>query len=130
MRMRYGGILAAACLLLTASATAQQFNPAAGVARPGPGRLHALEYGVSASAADNTGAIQAAIDACQAAGGGIVQLPAGVLRVTGTLRMASSHVWLRGAGEPPRRCSSTMARPIASSSATGSRPNRPSPPPS
>jgi hypothetical protein len=57
-----------------------------------------LDHGLSASAADNTAAIQQAIDACQGAGGGIVQLPAGLFRVTGTLRMNSSHVWLRGPG--------------------------------
>lgn len=57
-----------------------------------------LDHGLSASAADNTAAIQQAIDACQEGSGGIVQLPAGTFRIKGTLRMTSSHVWLRGPG--------------------------------
>ena len=63
------------------------------------GAIHSpLDHGLSARSADNTAAIQKAIDACQATGGGIVQLPAGVFRVTGTIRMSASHVWLRGPG--------------------------------
>ena len=77
--------------------------PDSDVARPGA-IFNALDHGVSPSAVDNSAAIQEAIDACQKAGGGIVQLPAGVFRVTGTLVMASNHVWLRGAG----RAASTL----------------------
>lgn len=56
--------------------------------------------------ADNTGAtdavaaIQAAIDACEAAGGGIVFLPPGTYLFTGTNRLVIDRdmVWLKGAG--------------------------------
>ena len=41
----------------------------------------------------DTGAVQAAIDACAAAGGGVVAVPEGVF-VCGTIRLAS-HVHLR-----------------------------------
>ena len=55
-------------------------------------------------AADSTAAIQAAIDAAAAAGGGVVYLPAGEFRVAPqgpdnfALRIAASHIILRGAG--------------------------------
>jgi len=58
--------------------------------------FNVLDYGASASAADNTGAIQRAIDDCQQAGGGIVQIPAGAFRIRGTLRLSANRVWLRG----------------------------------
>ncbi len=92
-------LLLTACLAGASSVPAQEAaRPAvAGSMRPGA-VFNALDHGVSASAADNTAAIQAAINACQKAGGGIVQLPAGVFRLTGTLRMTSNHVWLRGPG--------------------------------
>jgi hypothetical protein len=62
-------------------------------------------YGADASGAtDSTAAIQAAIDAAAAAGGGVVYLPPGEFRVAPqgddsfALRIASSNVVLRGAG--------------------------------
>jgi len=47
--------------------------------------------------ADSTTAIQAAISAAQAAGGGIVYFPAGTYKVTGTLAITASGVKLVGA---------------------------------
>jgi hypothetical protein len=83
----------------TSSVTGQEAARPAAASGARPGAIfNALDHGVSASAADNTAAIQAAINACQKAGGGIVQLPAGVFRLTGTLTMTSNHVWLRGPG--------------------------------
>jgi len=49
--------------------------------------------------ADSTAAIQAAIDAASAAAPAVVDLPAGTYRVDGTLRVDTSGVVLRGAGE-------------------------------
>ena len=105
MKKRRDMFLVATYLVGAWSAPAQEAPriPVAGAVRPGA-VFHALDHGISASAADNTPAIQAAIEACGKAGGGIVQLPAGVFRLTGTLAMASSHVWLRGAG----RAASTL----------------------
>lgn len=48
--------------------------------------------------ADDTAAIQAAIDAAIAAGGGEVHLPVGVFRTTATLDLDGNSVTLRGAG--------------------------------
>ena len=73
-------------------------EPPAGTPRRSGAVYSPKDHGLSASASDNTAAIQKAIDECQKAGGGIVQLPSGAFRVTGTLRMTSSHVWLRGTG--------------------------------
>ncbi len=50
-------------------------------------------------AADSTAAIQAALDAAKAAGGGIVYLPAGLYRCDGVLDSTGSHIVIRGAGE-------------------------------
>ncbi|TNF25539.1 MAG: hypothetical protein EP329_22965 [Deltaproteobacteria bacterium] len=47
---------------------------------------------------DATAALQAAIDEVAAAGGGVVQLPAGRYRVDGTVLIGASGVVLRGAG--------------------------------
>ena len=65
----------------------------------------ATAYGADPSgAADSTISIQAAIDAAAAAGGGVVQLPVGTLRVSPqaanpyALRIGSSGIVLRGAG--------------------------------
>lgn len=48
--------------------------------------------------ADDTSAVQAAIDAAAAAGGGIVHLPAGIYRITAALTMTASNIVLRGEG--------------------------------
>lgn len=49
-------------------------------------------------ATDDTRAIQAAIDAAQAARGGVVSFPVGVFRTTATLLLKSNAVVLQGAG--------------------------------
>ncbi len=66
-----------------------------------PGKLHDV---VKAHAADNTGkkdataAVQKAVDAASAAGGGVVYIPAGTYRMDGKITVKSSYVVLRGAG--------------------------------
>lgn len=50
------------------------------------------------SEADNTAALQAAIDAAEAAGGGVVDVPAGLIRLDGTLQVSASGVVIRGEG--------------------------------
>lgn len=66
---------------------------------PAGPRLDVLTYGADPTAkADSTAAIQAAIDAAVAAGGGLVWLPAGRYRCDGVLRVEGSAVVLRGAG--------------------------------
>lgn len=56
-------------------------------------------FGADATGAtDATGAIQAAIDAAEAAGGGAVHLPAGTYRCDGLLNVAESHIVIRGDG--------------------------------
>lgn len=60
-------------------------------------------YGAFPALADNTPAVQSAIDACQTAGGGTVEFPAGNFSFTGTLKMSSNGVWLRGAGRGATR---------------------------
>ena len=72
-------------------------RPEAGIARPGA-TFSVIDYGAAASATDNTAAVQRAIDACQKVGGGIVEVSTGVFRFSGTLRLTSNRVWLRGVG--------------------------------
>ncbi len=60
-------------------------------------------------AADCTPQIQAAIDAAAKRGGGVVLLPAGLLRVDGLLSITSSGVVLRGAGREETRLLMTCA---------------------
>lgn len=60
--------------------------------------FNVLDYGSTPSAADNTSAVQAAINACKDAGGGVVQFPAGAFRFAGTLVTDGNNVWLRGVG--------------------------------
>ncbi len=60
-------------------------------------------------AADSTAAIQAAIDAAEAAGGGIVRFPAGLFRVDGVLAVEASGVVLRGAGPAASRLAFTKS---------------------
>lgn len=64
---------------------------------------------------DMTGSIQKAVDAAAAAGGGIVELPSGVIRIKGDIgvTVGGAGVWIRGKGwepfeaggpyDPPRR---------------------------
>ena len=70
--------LAIAWLAGTSTLTADEppARPATGAVRPAS-VFAAGEHGASTAAADNTAAIQAAIDACQKAGGGIVRASRG-----------------------------------------------------
>ncbi|MGM0575365.1 MAG: glycosyl hydrolase family 28-related protein [Myxococcota bacterium] len=52
---------------------------------------------------DATDALQAAVDAAEEAGGGVVLVPAGLYRVDGTLRVEGSRVVLRGEGPEDSR---------------------------
>ena len=98
MRERNVALLVAILLSFTRVAAAQAAPPhGAGMAKPGA-VFNVLDYGASAAAADNTAAVQAAIHACQKTGGGIVEIPTGTFRFSGTLTMTSNHVWLRGVG--------------------------------
>lgn len=57
------------------------------------------EYGaVGDGVADDTVAIQEAIDACQAANGGVVFLPDGFYKTSAPLRITQHHVTLQGTG--------------------------------
>jgi hypothetical protein len=49
--------------------------------------------------ADDTPAVQLAITAAQAAGGGVVDFPPGTYLITGTLNITGSNITLRGAGQ-------------------------------
>lgn len=57
----------------------------------------APQYGASTAATDNTSAIQAAIDAASANGGGVVYIPSGTFLCNGTV-YRKSHVWIEGDG--------------------------------
>jgi Pectate lyase superfamily protein/Right handed beta helix region len=92
-----------------AGAGAVAATAAATLAGP-PGRAAAAEtaltsyfdvsgYGAQGDGTtDDTAAIQAAIDAAQAAGGGVVFLPSGSFAVGSTLRITASGVGIRGVG--------------------------------
>lgn len=56
------------------------------------------EYGASPTVADNAVAIQAAITACDAAGGGEVLVPSGIFDFTGPLTV-SGYTTLKGVGQ-------------------------------
>lgn len=83
-----GGVTQAQVEALIATAREELILPVFNIADP--------RYGaIGDEATDNTGAIQAAIEDANAAGGGIVYIPNGVF-MTGTLKMLS-NVTLRGA---------------------------------
>jgi hypothetical protein len=68
-------------------------------AQPKGATYDVTTYGASAAgASDATGAIQAAVNAASAAGGGIVFFPAGNYRLEGTVNVTASGVVLRGVG--------------------------------
>lgn len=46
---------------------------------------------------DDTAAIQAAVNACQTAGGGIVWVPPGTYKITSAIAITSAKVWIMGA---------------------------------
>ena len=70
------------------------------------------DFGARLDNTNDTAAAQAAIDACAAAGGGTVFVPAGTMAVT-TL-ILKNHVWLRGAGmyATTIRCLSSTNAPV------------------
>lgn len=73
------------------SATAPLQNPT--------GQFNVRTYGALASGGDDTSAIQAAIDACKAAGGGIVQFPPGNFRINAGLKIdTATNITLAGSG--------------------------------
>ena len=65
--------------------------PAAGDPSDKKSVFHATDYGVSPASADNTAALQLAINACQEVGGGAVELPQGRLTIKGTLKLSSNN---------------------------------------
>jgi len=80
---------------------------------PRSGWYDVRDYGAKLdNAANDTTAIQNAIDACAAAGGGVVFVPTGTAAVT-TL-VLKNHVWLRGAGRFSTliRCLSNTNGPV------------------
>jgi hypothetical protein len=99
MKKHLIAFLAAALLAVASYVLADEVpSPRAdATARPGSG-FGILDFGASPSSADNTAAMQAAINACQKVGGGVVEIPAGVFRFRGTLNLTSNRVWLRGMG--------------------------------
>jgi hypothetical protein len=65
---------------------------------PGSGWFNVVVYGADpTNTNDSTAAIQAAINACQAAGGGIVYIPLGVFKILGTLHVTGNGVFILGA---------------------------------
>ena len=71
------------------------------------------DYGADATgASDSTDAIQAAIDAAEAASGGIVYLPAGEYRCDGLLTVNASGVHVQGEGTDKTRLYFTLASDI------------------
>lgn len=80
----------------------QQYLPAGG----DMGWINAASYGtVGDGSADDTGAIQGALDAASSAGGGIVWIPGGLYSIDGPLRIyegttlwAAPHAWIRRDG--------------------------------
>ena len=71
------------------------------------------DYGADATGgSDSTAAIQAAIDAAEAASGGIVYLPAGEYRCDGLLSVTASDVHLQGEGPDKTRLYFTLASGI------------------
>ena len=64
-----------------------------------PATLNATDFGaVDDPDVDSTAALQAAIDAAQAAGGGVVYVPRGMYKITRPLFITASNTVLRGAG--------------------------------
>jgi len=77
-----------------------------------PDGFHAVDFGVKADGStDDRAAIQSAIDAANAAGGGVVVLPAGTIMVTpagtATFITAKASVTLRGQGPGATRIKAT-----------------------
>jgi polygalacturonase len=119
-------VVLASLMMLHFSAQAQA--PAAPLLPVLPGKIYSvIHYGAQGDGvATNTAAIQAAIDAASAAGGGTVEVPAGVflsgplqlasrinLRVCGTLRMLPLDQYPGGTTAPANFISGTEMHDIA-----------------
>jgi hypothetical protein len=78
------------------------------------GATSVLDHGADPSGvADSTAAIQGAIDAVSALGGGVVLIPAGDYRVDGFLTVSASGVALAGEGADRSRLSFTRTEGVA-----------------
>ncbi len=89
-----GGTLDANLSIVAAELDASTAPPA----KYGLGYFNVKDYGAKGDGStDDTAAIQAAIDACEAAGGGIVWFPSGSYKITATLTVQSSGVCPLGA---------------------------------
>lgn len=99
--LQIGGLTVGAGLL---SSTAAATNDEKGSGRRGHGPVPSVydvtKFGAKGNGeTDDTNAIQAAIDAAGADGGGIVYLPAGTFNVDETLTVTDDHVAIIGAGK-------------------------------
>lgn len=74
-------------------------EPVFNVKHPRFGAIGNTEF--NAAGPDDTPAIQAAIDAAIAAGGGIVLIPKGRYRIDGTLKINGTRITIRGIGKGP-----------------------------
>lgn len=92
-------------LLLSCSSAAVQTEEAVG-------QFSVLDYGAAGnSVADDTAEIQAAIDAAEAAGGGVVYIPRGTYRISSSLVNDSQKVKIVGAG-----IGQTIIKPVGTAS--------------
>ena len=103
MQMQYRWLVS--CLMLScAPVTSHGFGQT-------PGRWNVVESGaVAGGETDNTTAFQQTLDAAGAAGGGIVDVPAGRFRINGTLSIPAG-VTLQGTYRVPPTISSSTEQP-------------------
>jgi hypothetical protein len=103
MRMRYRWFVSS-LVLCCALVTSQGYGQT-------PGRWNVVESGAIADGeTDNTAAFQQALDAAGAAGGGIVEAPAGRFRINGTLSIPAG-VTLQGTYRVPPTIGSATEKP-------------------
>jgi hypothetical protein len=93
------------------------------LARAASAHLYNVEqYGARCdAAADDTAAIERAIEAAQKAGGGIVHIPVGTCLIKGTLHITRGNIWVRGEGRGSRLL---FANGAADGIEIGSRPSQ------
>lgn len=102
--------------------TEKNFNPATYISKNSANGFHATAYGyVTGNGADQTAALQAAVNAAAAAGGGTVFLPPGDAYFDGTLDVSNANnVWIVGSGHGTRMISrSTSAVLISAAGGLG-----------